>query len=142
MSKTLELTISRKVAASRVALFEAWLSAEMLKKFMTPGPGMTVPRAEVDPREGGAFLVVMKAGDHEIPHSGEYKTIRRHDRLAFTWISPHSTPDSLVTLDFADTDDGGTEITLHHVGLADEESRDNHTGGWGTILEALARVSA
>jgi len=138
MSSTFELTVSRTIPASRKEVFEAWLSPEAIQHFMCPGEGMTVPKAEVDAREGGSFLIVMAAGDQEIPHRGEYKTIKRYEKLAFTWISEHSIPSSLVTIDFQEKSPNETEVTLYHVGFPSEESRTNHEGGWTRILETLS----
>ena len=78
----------------------------------------------------------MQAGDQKIPHHGIYKKIDRHSQLVFTWQSPMSVDDSTVTLDFAAVN-GGTKVDLTHVKFTDEESRDNHAGGWGGILAAL-----
>jgi uncharacterized protein YndB with AHSA1/START domain len=133
----LSLTTSRVIAAPKEAVFEAWLNPAMLARFMTPGPNVTVPKAEVDPVEGGRFDLVMQAGDDPLPHGGIYKEISRHDRLVFTWESPFSMDGSTVTLDFKEVD-GGTDVTLTHVKFVSEESRDNHKAGWTAILEALA----
>jgi len=136
----LSLETSRVIAASRETLFDAWLDPDMLAKFMTPGPNMSVPEATSEAREGGRFKVVMRAGDQDLPHEGTYKTIDRPNRLAFTWESPFSTEeDSTVTIDFAEVD-GGTEVTLKHVRFPSEEIRNNHEGGWNSILTALAEA--
>lgn len=133
----LKLEISRKFAAPREKLFDAWLNPTMLARFMTPGPDMTVPKAETDPREGGRFLVVMRAGDQDLPHAGTYKTIDRPKKLAFTWESPMSPVEgSTVTIDF-DEVEGGTNVRLSHVRFPSAESRGNHEKGWGAILDAL-----
>ena len=134
----LKLELSHKYAASREDLFDAWLDPRMLAQFMTPGPDMSVPEAKSDAREGGRFLVVMRAGDQDLPHAGTYKTIDRPNRLAFTWESPMSPiEDSTVTLDFEEVD-GGTNLRLTHVRFPSEESRANHEGGWTRILATLA----
>ncbi|MGB5812191.1 MAG: SRPBCC domain-containing protein [Polyangiales bacterium] len=138
MNPKYEITLTRTVRAPREKVFESWFSIEALKLFMCPGEGMTVPKVEVDARVGGAFLIVMAAGDNEMPHHGEYTTIDRHEQLAFTWLSPHAGPGSLVTIDFRENGPSETEIRLHHVGLPNEESRSNHEGGWGRILEMLS----
>lgn len=133
----LRLETARMIAADPETLFDAWLDPAMLARFMTPAPDMTVPEAESDAREGGRFLVVMRAGDQDMPHRGTYKTIDRPNRLAFTWESPFSSvEDSTVTIDFEPTE-GGTNVRLTHVRFPDEESRDNHKAGWGAILNAL-----
>jgi uncharacterized protein YndB with AHSA1/START domain len=137
MSSTFELTVSRIIPASRKEVFEAWLSPQALQHFMCPAQGVTVPKVEVDAREGGSFLIVMTVGEKEMPHRGEYKTIQRYEQLAFTWVSEHSIPGSLVTIDFKEKSPNETEVVLHHVGFPSEESRTNHEGGWGRILETL-----
>ena len=136
----LKMETSRVINASPETLFDAWLDPSMLAKFMTPGPDMSVPEAKTDAREGGRFLVVMRAGDQDLPHEGTYKVIDRPNRLAFTWESPMSTmEDSTVTIDFAPVD-GGTKLTLSHVRFPSEESRSNHEAGWGRILDTLIEV--
>ncbi len=134
----LHMETSRVIAADQETLFDAWLDPEMLAKFMTPGPNMSVPEATSDARVGGRFRVVMRAGDQDMPHEGTYKTIDRPNTLAFTWESPFSTlEDSTVTINFEKVE-GGTNVKLHHVRFPSEESRDNHMGGWTSILNALS----
>ncbi len=137
----LSLEVSHLVPAPKERVFDAWLDPKMLAKFMKPGPDMTVPEVEVDPKAGGRFKVVMRAGDQDMPHTGTYKEISRSDRLVFTWESPFSTlEDSTVTLEFAEAE-GGTMVRLRHVRFENEELRDNHHGGWSSILAALAAAA-
>lgn len=132
----LSLTVERTIKAPQQDVFNAWLNPDMLRKFMMPAPGMTVPSASNDPKAGGRFDIVMQAGENEIPHSGTYKEINPHERIVFTWVSPFSVDDSTVTLTFSAVE-GGTHIILTHIRFADTETRDNHNGGWTEILEAL-----
>ena len=133
----LKLETSRVINAPREKLFDAWLDPAMLARFMTPMPDMEIPEAKTDGVVGGRFLVVMRAGDQDLPHEGTYKEIDRPNRLAFTWESPMSPiEDSTVTVDF-DEADGGTKVTLSHVRFPSEESRDNHMKGWSHILLSL-----
>jgi uncharacterized protein YndB with AHSA1/START domain len=136
----LSLTVTKTIPAPVEAVFNAWLDARMLAKFMAPGPDMTVPKAETDGREGGRFSIVMAAGDTEIPHAGTYLEVKPHRRIVFTWESPYSVDGSTVTLAFKPVDGGATEVELTHVKFATEESRDNHKGGWTAILEKLAET--
>lgn len=132
----LTLTTERTINAPQKKVFNAWLDPEMLRKFMTPGPDMTVPKASNDPKTGGHFDIVMQSGENEIPHSGKYLEIDPHDRIVFTWVSPYSVDDSTVTLTFSSVA-GGTHVTLTHLRFLDAETRDNHLGGWNGILAAL-----
>lgn len=132
----LNLKIERTIDAKQEDVFNAWLNPEMLRKFMMPAAGMSVPRVSNDPKEGGRFEIVMLAEEKEIPHAGTYREIKRLDRIVFTWESPFSVDDSTVTLTFAAVDTG-THVTLSHVRFADAETRDNHEGGWIGILDNL-----
>lgn len=140
MTEALQLTVARTIPAPAKDIFEAWLDPSALAKFMKPAPDMSDARVEVDAREGGVFLIAMRAGDQELPHRGEYKTIDRYTKLVFTWESGHTIPGSTVTIDFTERSPNETEVTLHHVGFPSEEARSNHEGGWGQILEAVSTV--
>jgi uncharacterized protein YndB with AHSA1/START domain len=134
----LSLEVTQDVPYPPERVFDAWLDPTMLMKFMAPGPGMTVPEAETDPREGGRFRVVMRAPEAgDLPHGGKYLEIDRPNRLVFTWESPFSAEGSTVTIEFDGTEAGGTRVRLVHVRFSDEESRDNHKGGWAAILARL-----
>ncbi len=135
----LRLTTDRVIKASPEKVFNAWLDPKMLARFMQPGPDMTVPKASSDATVGGGFEIVMRAGDQDIPHKGTYREISPHDRIVFTWESAFSPAESEVTLDLR-PDGAGTHITLTHVTFYDEETRDNHNGGWMNILATLASV--
>jgi uncharacterized protein YndB with AHSA1/START domain len=136
--KELELTVSRTIAASREKVFNAWLSPEMLAKFMmTPFPGSGLAKVSNDPVKGGRFSIIMVTPDKEIPHAGTYLEIDPHSRLSFTWESPYSLDDSVVTIDLAKVDAGTTELTLKQVKFKSEEARQGHEGGWNAILNLL-----
>jgi uncharacterized protein YndB with AHSA1/START domain len=132
----LSLTVERVIDAERERVFNAWLDPKLLARFMVPAPGMSVPHATSEAREGGRFEITMQAGDDEIPHFGEYREISPHDRIVFTWESPFSAENSTVTLTFEPEGDK-TRVVLTHVRFPDAESRDNHESGWGAILAAL-----
>jgi len=137
----LELTISRTIAASCERVFKAWLSPEMLAKFMRPcdGEGMDA-RVSADPVKDGRFSIVMKLEDREVPHAGTYLEIDPHSHLAFTWESAFSREDSVVTIDLEAIDDHTTQLTLRQVKFTGEDARDGHIGGWMTILDKLVKT--
>lgn len=134
----LSLEVSRHLPFPPERVFDAWLDPAMLAKFMIPAAGMDAPRVTNDPRVGGRFRIVMNSPEtpEGWPHDGEYLIIDRPNRLQFTWVSAYTQDDSTVTLDFT-ARDGGTDLRLTHVRFPHAHSRDNHTGGWTRILEAL-----
>jgi uncharacterized protein YndB with AHSA1/START domain len=133
-----DVRLVKVIPAPRREAFEAWLDPEALRRFMCPAEGSSVAKVEVDPRVGGAFLIVMRIGDQDLPHHGRYLEIERHERLVFSWLSAVAGSNSRVTLTFADTPDGQTLLTLEHVGLEGDEIRAKHHAGWTRILAELA----
>ena len=134
------VVIERLIPAPPRVVFDAWLDPEALQRFMCGGPGVHVTKVECDPRVGGRFLIVMNVEGHDISHRGEYREIERYTRLAFTWLSPYAGEGSRVTLQFAETENGETRLTLEHVGLAESE-RSKHHAGWSHILTELSTVT-
>jgi uncharacterized protein YndB with AHSA1/START domain len=141
MILTESLEVERLIPATIERVFDAWLDADSVKKWMRPGPGMTVPRVNIDARVGGKYLIVMASPEREIPHEGEYRVIDRPNRLVFTWVSEPA-GDSLVTVLFEQASGESTRVVLKHEKLPNEQSRDGHRNGWGAILEALERSLA
>jgi uncharacterized protein YndB with AHSA1/START domain len=133
----LSLTVQKRIRAPAAKVYAAWLDPATLMRFMMPGPGMTTPSANTDPKVGGRFNLVMSDGTKDIPHAGTYLELKPHSRIAFTWESPHSAEGSTVTLDFA-PDGDATLVTLTQIRFASEGSRDGHKSGWTAILDALA----
>ena len=132
----LTLTTERKINAAPEKVFNAWLNPEMLRRFMHPGEGVTVPHAKSDAKVGGRFEIPMDTGENILLHQGEYLAIDPHERIVFTWDSPYSPADSEVTLTFAPEGDG-TLLRLTQVRFMNEEMRDNHQKGWTSIMAAL-----
>jgi uncharacterized protein YndB with AHSA1/START domain len=61
--------------------------------------------------------------------SRAYLEIQRPERLRFTWASAATrVDDSEVTVTF-EASDGGTRVTLVHVGLPDATAADRHEAG-------------
>jgi uncharacterized protein YndB with AHSA1/START domain len=135
------LVIERLIPAPPRVVFDAWLDPEALQRFMCGGPGVSVTRVECDPRVGGKFLIVMNVEGHDVEHRGEYLEIERYERLAFTWRSLYAGERSRVNLQFAETRNGETRLTLEHVGLDDAEMRSKHHEGWSHILSELSTVA-
>ncbi|MEP7456769.1 SRPBCC domain-containing protein [Phyllobacterium sp. SB3] len=138
----LELTINRTISASRERVFNAWINPAAMAKFMRPPDCIKDSRVKNDPVKGGRFEIVMVTQEREVPHYGTYLEIDPHSRLSFTWGSPHSLDDSVVTIDFVEVDPNKTNVTLRHVKFRDESSRDGHNQGWTAIISNLESVVA
>ncbi|HEX6277963.1 MAG TPA: SRPBCC domain-containing protein [Polyangiaceae bacterium] len=127
----------KEIPADPRRVFRAWLDPLALQRFMCPMQGASVPKAETDARVGGKFLVVMRIGEKDLPHHGEYLEIVPYERLVFTWLSHRASGNSRVTLTF-EAIASGTRLTLEHRGLDDDSARRDHEHGWTMILACLA----
>jgi uncharacterized protein YndB with AHSA1/START domain len=100
------------------------------------GPTLSVV---ADVRPGGRFSVVFRLlnGEEHNP-TGIYRHVVPERTLAFTWELPGTPePESLVTFRL-EPFDGGTELTLTHEHLPDEETRKSHEAGWIGLLDKLS----
>jgi uncharacterized protein YndB with AHSA1/START domain len=135
------LRIERTFQAHIEAVFDAWTSAEVIRRWWHVELGWETAAAEVDLRVGGAVRVVMRdpSKDVEYGGGGHYTEIERPTRLAFTWIWDDDTRRTLIELDFEETD-GITTVRFAHSGLWDEEAVRSHEYGWGKVFDNLERT--
>jgi uncharacterized protein YndB with AHSA1/START domain len=134
------LVLRRFLPVPREQVFEAWLDPESLAQWMRPG-GATGATAEVDPRVGGRFRIVMIEGPKRYEHTGEYLAIERPKRLEFTWISEATDHQrTVVTIELLERE-GGTELVLTHRRLPAAQV-DSHRRGWTDIMDQLVRQSS
>ena len=133
------LVVRRVIPVPRERVFQAWLDPTSLAQWMHPG-GSTDATAEVDPRVGGKFRIVMIEGPKRYEHTGEYLAIDPPKRLEFTWISDATDHrPTVVTIEFLERD-RGTELVLTHRRLPPKQV-ESHRRGWSDILQLLERQS-
>lgn len=133
------MKIERTFQAPAEAVFDAWTSEEVMRRWFHGEHVWQTPHAEVDLRLGGAVRVVMRdpVKDVEIGGGGHYTEIDPPRRLAFTWTwDDDAERETLIELDFEETD-GATKVTLTHHGLRDQEHVTSHEGGWSNALDNL-----
>jgi uncharacterized protein YndB with AHSA1/START domain len=132
------LRIERTFQAPAEAVFEAWTSEEVLRRWWHTEQACETSDAEVDLRVGGVVRVVMRdpSKDVEIGGGGNYTEVEPPTRLAFTWIWDGDTRRTLIELDFEEND-GVTTVRFTHSGLWDEEAVRSHEEGWGEIFDNL-----
>lgn len=140
------LCLSRVFEAPVATVFRAWTDPELVKRWWGPRD-FTVPFAEIDLREGGAYRIGMRrpdGGEHVL--FGTYVQIMEPTRLVYTWSMEEApgddAPDSLVTVAFRPVGDM-TEIQLTHEKLPPSKSAfDAHYFGWLGSLDRLEEMVA
>jgi uncharacterized protein YndB with AHSA1/START domain len=133
------LTLVRRIAARPSIVFDALVTPEGVTHWWGPDAG-PVLLAETDMRVGGTFRVrfrTLDGSEHEC--TGEYSEIVRPERLAMSWrwLGGSEDPgESRVEFDLRPVAEG-TELTLTHSRLFDEESARSHRQGWSGSLDKL-----
>ena len=133
--------IERTFQAPAEAVFDAWTSPEVMRRWWQAEHHWETSEAEVDLRVGGTVRVVMRdpEADAEYGGGGTYTEIDPPRRLAFTWLWDDVGTRMLIELDFEEAG-GVTTVRFTHRGLWDEDAVRSHESGWTTAFDNLARA--
>lgn len=141
MSDDLTLHLQRTYQAPAQAVFDAWTSEEVMRRWFHGERAWETPEARVDLRVGGEVRVVMRDPETGEEHGGggRYTEIDPPRRLAFTWLWDDRPTRTLIELDFEEID-GATTVRFRHRGLWDEEAVRSHRYGWTNCLDQLGEA--
>ncbi len=135
------LTMVRTIGASPARVFDAWTDPALLRQWLAPGR-LEVVEAAADARVGGSYRVVVvdPMGNHHT--TGEYRELVPGRRLVKTWVyegpsHPAGRYPTLLTVDFRDTGEGTTELTIRQDRLLTELDREGNREGWRLCLDKL-----
>jgi len=138
----LTLELSRVIRAPKRRVFEAFSSAEELKKWFGPGDCHVV-EGEMDFRVGGEYRLSMfttDMGDADLV--GTFREIVEDERLVYTWEWENNENmrwgQMLVKVELSEVD-GGTDVKIEHRGIPAEEVCEGHKLGWNGSFDKLGR---
>ena len=135
------LLIERTFNAPPELVFSLWADAKLAQCWWRP-KGYTTPAFEMDFREGGHYRYCIHKNDAQMWALGVFREIVPGKRLVFSfrWDSGDAThdADTLITVTFEPmADNTQTRMAFRQEPFATAERRDNHTKGWGQVLDAL-----
>jgi uncharacterized protein YndB with AHSA1/START domain len=135
------LTLVRRIAARPSIVFDALVEPDGIRTWWGPDEG-PVLMAQTEPRLGGRFRVRFRTLDGlEHESSGEYLEYAPPKRLvmSWTWTGHQEDPgESRLEITLRVIPEG-TELTLTHSLLQDEETCRSHEEGWTGSLDKLVR---
>jgi uncharacterized protein YndB with AHSA1/START domain len=139
----LVVRIERTFDAPAEAVFDAWTSAEVMRRWFHCASDWETPEAEVDLRVGGTVRVVMRRPDGtEVGAGGEYTLIDRPRRLEMTWtFDDEPSNRQVIELTFSESE-GSTTVVMVNSGISTDERRDGQEGGWHGCFDELERMLA
>lgn len=128
------ITITRKIPAKPAEVFDAWIDSEH-----PGGPWFGPKRVILNPVVDGLFFHEVEYQGRTWAHYGRFVTLDRPSKIEHTWMSEATRGhESVVTITLK-PDGDGTEVTLNHSGIPDDEMGRSHEGGWTWILSMLAK---
>jgi uncharacterized protein YndB with AHSA1/START domain len=135
--------IERTFDAPAEDVFDAWTSAEVMRRWLHCDQDWETPEAEVDLRVGGAVRIVMRRPDGtEAGARGEYRLIERPHRLVMSWtFDDDPSNEQLIELSFTELE-GSTTVLLVNSGISTDQRRAGQDWGWRGCLDQLERALA
>jgi uncharacterized protein YndB with AHSA1/START domain len=141
--KFLDLKLSRFIPGPPDEVFDVWFDPAS-----PGGPWHGAKKAIMNLAVDGMFyfgieravlekkgLVVHSPGLHG--HFGRFTAIERPRAVEHTWMSEHTHGiETTVAVTF-EPRDGGTQMTILHRGVPDDENGLRHEGGWRFLLGRL-----
>jgi uncharacterized protein YndB with AHSA1/START domain len=133
--------IERTFAANAEAVFDAWTSPEVMRRWFHCAPDWETPVAEVDLRVGGQVRIVMRQPDgSEAGARGEYTLIDRPRRLVMAWtFDDDPANEQLIELSFSESG-GSTTVRLVNSRISSDDRRRGQDWGWRGCLDELERA--
>ncbi|HEX3135159.1 MAG TPA: SRPBCC domain-containing protein [Planctomycetota bacterium] len=152
-----EILITRTFAAPRTLVFQAWGSAEHLRRWYAPS-GCTLTSCAIDFRAGGSLRLCIRTPDgYECWCRGTYRDVVAPERIVFTLentdasgaplaqgangMDPEWPTLTTVTVTFADLG-ATTRMTLHQTASEQVAKRTGAYPSWLSMFDRLDHLLA
>lgn len=132
--------VSRDFAQSRRQVFDAWLDPVNVGNWLFATPEGKNKVCEIDPREGGDFIIGEKRGDEYAKHVGTYHQINRPHLIIFSYYyeTEEENLTSNVTVKFEACEKGCLVTVTHEMDDIYAEYEASAVEGWTMIFDGLA----
>jgi len=133
MTTPLTLQLKRHLPAGRVRVWQAWTDPAELARWYWPATFQT--ECSVDLRVGGRFRFASATAGMAV--NGEFAAVDEPSRLVHTWRWDGEEAETLVTVEFLDGADGGTDVVVTHERFTDAADCAGHAQGWNDCIARL-----
>jgi uncharacterized protein YndB with AHSA1/START domain len=143
-TETTTLRLSRVFKAPRQRVYDAFLDADALVKWMAPN-GYTAHVYKMDAKVGGGYRMSFSSLDKKDTHyfGGNYLELKPPERIRhtdkFESDDPAMQNEIMVTITFKEVE-GGTEVTVVQENLPKIVPLEDAKTGWGQSFDNLARL--
>ena len=141
--KFVDLKISRFIPGPADEVFDVWFDPES-----PGGPWHGAKKVIMNLAVDGMFYFgieraalekkgIAMHGGGLFGHFGRFTAIDRPRAVEHTWMSEHTHGIETAVSVMFEPRDGGTQMTIVHRGVPDDESGRRHEGGWTSLLARL-----
>jgi uncharacterized protein YndB with AHSA1/START domain len=130
--------VRQRLPAPPDVVYDEWTDAARLAEWMCPRPARCL-NVQADPRIGGAVAFDVEEAGRTFRVSGNYVTLDRPHRVAFTWSCstwPDPTIQSVVTVTIEPDGAEASIMTIEHE-LLPAALIQQHAQGWAVITTQL-----
>jgi uncharacterized protein YndB with AHSA1/START domain len=128
--------IVRYFAVPPHSLFDAWVTTDLMRRWMFASPANEIREIKLNRQVGGIFSILEWSGTEEIDHFGEYLAIERPHRLVFTLKVPKRFPGTTCVAVNIARNPVGSLMTFTQTGV----DKTVTEGNWRDMFEMLAMV--
>lgn len=123
-------------------VFDAWVDPVNVGNWLFATPEGTNKLADIDPREGGKFMIGEQRGEEFAKHVGTYHVIERPSRLVFSYYygTENEGQSSNVIVDISETDVGCLVTITHEMDDIYAEYEQSAVEGWNMIFDGLNKT--
>jgi uncharacterized protein YndB with AHSA1/START domain len=130
----INVKVSRLIKGKANDVFDVWVDHTQ-----PGGPWHGAERVLLDLKVDGLFYHLVKWQQKDWAHYGRFTVVERGARLEHTWMSEATRGvESMVRIRF-EPKEGGTEVTLVHENIPDDELGRGHLDGWTGMLDEMQK---
>ncbi|MDF0601178.1 SRPBCC domain-containing protein [Psychromarinibacter sp. C21-152] len=140
-----EVRLERHLKAPPARVFEFVSRTENLLKWWGPEEVHVTEHRLSFETTGPWMSVMVNAEGRRFKVSGQVTHVDPPNSIGFTWAwhdeNDRRGVESHVTIRLVPAQGGGTDLTLDHTDLPDDETARNHTEGWTSSLRRLEALA-
>jgi uncharacterized protein YndB with AHSA1/START domain len=134
--------VRRRFTVAPEKVFSAFAEAELVGRWLSPSPEITLTVLRFDFRVGGTYRFSYHLpGGETVIVGGAYRSIEPPRQIVFSWVieppDEHAGIESEVTVTIAPD---GSELLIRHEKLSRVDAVVRHADGWRVALDRLTAL--